>query len=105
MQIRTDATGLLKTDASPVSYGDAVSAINTLRDAAGGTTGSSVEKSLTRTPTPVTGVTTVNPGPTLFAADSNSVAFTRVPKQVTDLLSMAACRLPSPINTKCLLLF
>jgi len=33
--------------------------------------------------TAVTGVTIAYPGPDLFAADANSVAFTRIPKQVT----------------------
>ena len=32
----------------------------------------------------MTGVTITSPGPDLFAADANSVAFTRIPKQVTD---------------------
>ena len=31
----------------------------------------------------MTGVTITSPGPDLFAADANSVAFTRIPKQVT----------------------
>ncbi len=33
--------------------------------------------------TAVTGVTTASSGPDLFAADANSVAYTRIPKQVT----------------------
>lgn len=80
MQIAGSNTGLTLNDNSPVTFTTAVTAINALRDALGGTKSSSVENGLTRVPTAVTGVTfATNPGPNLFAVDANSVAFTRIP--------------------------
>ena len=83
MQIAGDATGLTLSDSSAITFATAVSAINVLRDALGGTRSSSVENSLTRNPTAVTGVTIASPGPDLFAADANSVAYTRIPGQAS----------------------
>lgn len=83
MQIMSSDTGLTLNNSDPITFDTAVSAINALRDALGGTTSSSVENGLTRVPTTVSGVTiATNPGPDLFAADANSVAYTRIPKQV-----------------------
>ena len=82
-QIAGDPTGLTLSDSTPISFATAVSAINVLRDALGGTRSSSVENSLTRTPTAVSGVNTGSSGPDLFAADANSVAYTRIPRQAS----------------------
>ncbi|DBB05651.1 TPA: hypothetical protein ACH3X1_012267 [Trebouxia sp. C0004] len=82
-QIASSYTGLHLSDGTAISFETAVTAINALRDALGGTSSNSVESPLTRTPTAVAGVTT---GPDLFAADANSVAYTRIPKQVLDIV-------------------
>lgn len=84
LQIASSDTGLTLNDSTAITFETAVTAINALRDALGGTTSSSVEKGLTRTPTSVTGVTEASSGPDLFAADANSVAYTRIPKQVSN---------------------
>ena len=95
VQIASAPTGLTLDNADPISFETAVVAINTLRNALGGTTSSSVENSLTRKPTAVSGVTTADSAPNLFAADANSVAYTRIPRQVGDffnsLLHARAC--------------
>ena len=82
LQIASNATGLTLNDGSAITFAAAVVAINALRDALGGTSSSSVENPLTRTPTSVSGVTIASPGPDLFAADANSIAYTRIPRQV-----------------------
>ena len=82
MQIAGNPTGLTLNDSTAISFATAVSAINVLRDTLGGTKSSSVDNSLTRTPTTVSGVSIADSGPNLFAADANSVAYTRIPKQV-----------------------
>ena len=79
IQIAGDNTGLTLNDNSPITFATAVTAINKLRDALGGTASSSVENALTRTPTLVSGVNIASPGPDLFSADANSIAFTRIP--------------------------
>ena len=77
-QIAGDPTGLTLNNGNAIDFTTAVTAINKLRDALGGTASSSVENGLTRTPTAVTGVQIASPGPNLFASDANSVAFTRI---------------------------
>lgn len=107
MQIAGSNTGLTLNDNSPITFTAAVTAINALRDVLGGTKSSSVENGLTRTPTPVTGVTSTNTGPNLFAVDANSVAFTRIPvscySACCDHSSLAIspakrCHLPASCN-------
>ena len=85
LQIASSNTGLELSTGDAITFETAVSAINALRDALGGTSSSSVENALTRTPATVSGVTIASPGPDLFAADANSVSYTRIPKQVITL--------------------
>lgn len=77
MQIAGQPTGLTLSNGDAINFQTAVTAINALRDALGGTTSSSVESSLTRSSAPV-----------LFAADASSVAYTRIPRQVGSLFFM-----------------
>lgn len=93
-QIASSDTGLYLNSGDAINFETAVTAINALRDALGGTSSSSVESPLTRTPTAVTGVTITSPGPDLFAADANSVAFTRIPKQVLDIVYFGSYAAP-----------
>ena len=98
LQLRAESTGLTSPQGSiagttnEVSVLQAVNAITALRDSLGGTTSSSVENALTRTTSSFTGVTGgVTDAPDLFAADpTTSVAFTRIPKQVSGLGKRAA---------------
>lgn len=78
----TNATGLTTSSGSAISYETAVAAIAKLRDVLGGTSSSSVENSLTRTPTAYT--SSVNStGPVLFAVNpATAVAYVRSPYQV-----------------------
>ena len=82
LQIRTAASGLQDNSNPPNTYdiATAVSAITTLRDDLAGT---AAENALTRNVVAVSGVTNTGTGPDLFASDSNAVAFTRTPTQVT----------------------
>ncbi|DBA70820.1 TPA: hypothetical protein ACH3X2_011706 [Trebouxia sp. C0005] len=93
-QIASSDTGLYLNSGDAITFETAVTAINALRDALGGTSSSSVESPLTRTPTAVSGVTIASPGPDLFAADANSVAFTRIPKQVLDIVYFGSYTTP-----------
>lgn len=95
LQEKSTATGL-QTNANPavdITVLQAVNAITTLRDVLGGTTSASVENALTRTTSAFTGVTGGTAGaPDLFAADpTTSVAFTRIPKQVSAFASYSGC--------------
>lgn len=74
-QIAGQPTGLTLSNGDAINFQTAVTAINALRDALGGTTSSSVESSLTRSSAPV-----------LFAADASSVAYTRIPRQVLNIV-------------------
>ena len=51
MQIASSDTGLYLNTGTAITFETAVTAINALRDALGGTSSSSVESPLTRTPT------------------------------------------------------
>lgn len=93
-QIASSDTGLELSTGDAITFETAVSAINALRDALGGTSSSSVENALTRTPTAVSGVTVASTGPDLFAADANSVAYTRIPKQVLDIVYFGSYTTP-----------
>lgn len=99
LQLRAESTGLTSPQGSSagttneVTVLQAVNAITALRDSLGGTTSSSVENALTRTTSSFTGVTgRVDDAPDLFAADpTTSVAFTRIPKQVSCIVRKAGC--------------
>ena len=81
VQQRAADTGLRTTgtNAGPILVADAVSGITKLRDNLAGT---AAENALTRN-TVAQGGTTSTTGPDLFAADSDAIAFTRTPSQVT----------------------
>lgn len=83
LQLATENTGLTLQDGSQITYATAVTAITKLRDTLGLTSSSSVESPLTRTATPYKNAPTGSDQPFLFAVDSNAVAYTRTPKQVT----------------------
>ena len=76
------ATGLTTSTGTAITYEAAVDAIATLRNNLGGTSSSSVENNLFRTPTSYSSNVNTTSQPDLFGVDSNGVAFTRTPKQV-----------------------
>ena len=94
LQLRNTDTGLTLSDGSAVTYATAVAAIIKLRDTLGLTTSSSVESPLTRTATAYPNAPTDSTEPFLFAVDSNAVAYTRTPKQVS-ITSSTACCIPA----------
>lgn len=73
----------MTSSGADITYGTAVDAIATLRNALGGTASSSVENDLLRTPTALVSGLNTTSQPDLFAVDANAVAFTRTPKEVT----------------------
>lgn len=79
MQEGTANSGLQTNANADISIADAVSGITKLRDNLAGT---SAENALTRN-TVAQGGATSTTGPDLFAADSDAIAFTRTPSQVT----------------------
>ena len=72
-------SGLTDNTRADITIGTAVSGITKLRDNLAGT---AAENALTRN-TVAVGSTTSTTGPDLFAADSDAIAFTRTPSQVT----------------------
>ena len=85
-----NATGLTLADGTAVPYATAVAGIAKLRDVLGGTSSSSVENNLTRTPTPYTSSVNTT-GPALFAVNSAAVAFVRSPYQVREAPLCNSC--------------
>ena len=83
LQLASTPTGLTTSDGANITFATAVDAIATLRDTLGGTTSSSVENNLLRTPTSYTSSVNTTGQPDLFAVDSNAVAFTRTPHEVS----------------------
>jgi len=83
LQLASTSTGLTLSDGSSITYATAVTAIADLRNTLGGTTSSSVENFLLRTPTSYTSSVNTTNQPDLFAVDSNAVAFTRTPHEVS----------------------
>lgn len=83
LQLASTPTGLMTSDGTNITYATAVTAIADLRNALGGTTSSSVENFLLRTPTSYTSSVNTTNQPDLFAVDSNAVAFTRTPHEVS----------------------
>ena len=88
MQLTPDASGLFDDSNNAISIGTVVSGITKLRDNLAGT---AAENALTRNTVSVNGVAPT-PGPDLFAADSNAVAFARTPSQVSCTTSKNLCR-------------
>ncbi|KAL3142238.1 hypothetical protein ABBQ38_002583 [Trebouxia sp. C0009 RCD-2024] len=74
-QVASQDTGLTLSSGASIDFQTAVTAINALRDALGGTSSSTVEAPLTK-----------SGAPDLFAADANSVAYTRIPRQVLNIV-------------------
>ncbi|KAL3152576.1 hypothetical protein ABBQ32_001599 [Trebouxia sp. C0010 RCD-2024] len=74
-QVAGSPTGLTLSNGGAIDFQTAVIAINALRDALGGTSSSTVEAPLTK-----------STAPDLFAADANSVAYTRIPRQVLNIV-------------------
>lgn len=90
LQLANVDTGLT-TSTTSITFSQAADAIATLRDSVDGFNSTTTEESdLTRTPTSVSGVTSASSGPLLFAANSNAVAYTRTPSQVSASLKAAA---------------
>ena len=77
LQFASNPTGLTTSDGANNTFATAVDAIATLRNTLGGTTSSSVENNLLRTPTSYTSFVNTTGQPDVFAVHSNAVAFTR----------------------------
>ncbi|DBB10824.1 hypothetical protein WJX82_009575 [Trebouxia sp. C0006] len=93
-ELASISTGLTLSDGSSITYATAVTAIADLRNTLGGTTSSSVENFLLRTPTSYTSSVNTTNQPDLFAVDSNAVAFTRTPHEVLNIVYFSGTTTP-----------